>query len=106
MSNVLVLLGDHGSTPVPPAVSDDMNLGSQERVGGPNDRANVHVVLEVFDSDMEGVPTRIQVGDDGLHRPEPIAIDHIARVAVAQELGVQSLIHAGTLIPGNERAKP
>jgi hypothetical protein len=39
--------------------------------------------------DVEGMPSRIEVGDDRLDCPVAIAIDDIAGVTLGEELGVE-----------------
>ncbi len=56
MPDVLVTIGDHGAPPVPLALTDDVHLGGEERVGVAYHRADVEVVLPVLDRDMEVVP--------------------------------------------------
>jgi putative membrane protein len=86
---MLVALGHHGTAAVPAAVADDVDLGGEEGVGGADDGADVHVVLEVLDGHMEGMAPRIEVGDDRLHRPIAVAIDDVARIALGQQLRIE-----------------
>ena len=84
VAHVLVAVGDHRAAPVPAPVADDVHLGGEERVGGAHDRADVEVVLPVLDRDVEVVPAGVEVGDDRLHRPVAVAVDHVAPVTVAR----------------------
>ena len=59
-----------------------------EGVGGPDHRADVEVVLPVLDRDMEPVPGPVQVRDDRLEPPVPVAVRDIAAVAVPEQLRV------------------
>src|SRR5205823_1669106 len=78
--HVLVGVGDHRTAPVPPASADDVHLGGEEGVGVAYDGADVEVVLEVLDRDVERVTSRVEVGDDRVVPPVPIAIDDVAPV--------------------------
>ena len=51
-------------------------------------RADVGVVAEVLDRDVQRMPPLVDVGDDRLARPVPVGVDDVAAVAVAQQLGV------------------
>ena len=84
VAHVLVAVGHHRAAPVPPPAPDDVHLAGEERVGGAHDRADVEVVLPVLDRDVEVVPSRVEVGDDGLASPVPVAVDDVAPVAVAR----------------------
>lgn len=93
MTHVLVAVGDHGPSPVPPTTTDDMHLLGKERVGRAHDRADVEVMVEVLDRDMERMSTQVKIGDDGVEPPVAIAIDHIAAVA----FGEQDRVEAGVI---------
>ena len=56
---MLVAVGDHGSAAVPSTVSDDVNFGGEKRVSCSNDRADVEVVLPVFDGNVEFVAAAV-----------------------------------------------
>jgi hypothetical protein len=56
VADVLVAVGDHGAPAVPPPSSDDVHLLGEERIRGAHHRADVEVVLPVFDGDVEVVP--------------------------------------------------
>ena len=58
MANVLVPVGDHRASAVPPLAPDDMHLCGEEGVRRSDDRADVEVVLPVLDRDVESVPAR------------------------------------------------
>ena len=88
----LVAVGHHGAAPVPAAPADDVHGVDGERVGGPHHRADVGVVAEVLDRDVQRVPALVDVGDDRLARPVPVGVDDVAGVAVAQQLGVVARI--------------
>jgi hypothetical protein len=92
VTNVLVSIGDHGATPVPPALADDVNLAGEEGVRGSHDTADVEVVLPVLDGDMEVVPSRVQVGDDRVASPIAVAIDDVAVIAASEKLAIQPRI--------------
>ena len=84
--DVLVAVGDHRAATVPAPVADDVHLRGQERVGGADDRADVEVVLPVLDRDVEVVPAEVEVGDDRLEPPVAVAVDHVAPVALGEQL--------------------
>ena len=85
MQHVLVAVGHHRPAPVPPPVADDVHLTGEERVGGPDDRADVEVVLPVLDRHVEVVPPGVEVGDDRLHRPVAVPVDHVPPVALGEQ---------------------
>jgi hypothetical protein len=87
--DVLVAVGDHRAAPVPPPTADDVNRRSEKRIRVPDDSPDVEVMLPVLDRDMERMPAPVEVGNDRRLRPVAIAVDHIATVTRAQQLGVQ-----------------
>ena len=66
-----------------------IDLAGEERVGGAHDGADVEVVAPVLDRDGEVVAAGVEVGDDRLDRPVPVAVDDVAAVAVTQQLRVE-----------------
>ena len=86
--DLLVPVGDHRAAAVPAAPADDVDLGGEEGVRGPDHRADVQVVLPVLDRDVERVPPSVQVRDDRVQPPVPVPVDHVAPVAVLQQLRV------------------
>ena len=85
---VLVAVGHHRAAPVPPAPPDDVHLGGEEGVGVADHRADVEVVLPVLDRHVEVVPAPVQVGDHCLPPPVAVPVDHVAPVALGQQLRV------------------
>ena len=83
----LVAVGHHGAAPVPAAPADDVHGVDGERVGGAHHRADVGVVAEVLDRDVQRVPALVDVGDDRLARPVAVCVNDVAGVAVAQQAG-------------------
>ena len=90
--DVLVALGDHGAPPVPAAPTDDVDGGGAEGVGVAHDRADVQVVAPVLDGHVERVPAGVEVGDDRVDRPVPVAVDDVAPVTVGEQVGVEARI--------------
>ena len=105
VAHVLVAVGDHRAAAVPAAVADDVHLGGEERVGGAHDGADVEVVLPVLDGHVEVVPAGVEVGDDRLERPVAVAVDHVAPVALGEQLRVV-LLALGPAAPPMGRHRP
>ena len=97
---VLVAVGDHGAATVPAPASDDVHGVDGEGVGGADHRADVGVVAEVLDGDVQRVPAAVDVGDDRLARPVPVGVDDVASVAVAQQLRVVARVVGHRTRPG------
>jgi len=57
-------------------------------------------VLPVLDRDVERMPARIEVRDDGLDSPVAIAVDDVAPVADGEELGVVPGVLGPRAVPG------
>ena len=85
----MVTVCDHGATPVPSSLADDMHLGGQKRVGGADDGPDIEVVLPVLDGYMECVAMRIEIGDDRFIRPVAVLVDNVAAVAMSQQVAVE-----------------
>ena len=84
----LIAVGHHGAAAIPAPPPDDVHGVDGERVGGAHHRADVGVVAEVLDRDVQRVPAPVDVGDDRLPRPVAVGVDDVAGVAVAQQVGV------------------
>src|SRR5699024_10121101 len=97
---VLVPVGDHGTTSVPTPLPDDMDRSSGERVRGTDHRTDVVVVLEVLDGYVERVPPTVDIGDDGLTSPVAIGIGHITTVTVFEQLGIVVFPGRPATLPG------
>jgi hypothetical protein len=61
MKDVLVAIGHHRTSSIPTTVSDDVNLGSQEGIGGSNNRPDVQIVLPVLNGNVEFVTLCVKV---------------------------------------------
>ncbi len=90
--HVQIPIRDHGAAAVPPAFADYVDAGSEKGVRVANDRSDVEIVLPVLDGYVERVPPQIKVGDDRFSRPVAVPIDHIAAIALRQEVGIQARI--------------
>ena len=84
-----VAVRDHGSTAIPPPAPDDVHRIRIERIRRADDRADVEVVVEILDPDMEGRPAGVEVGHDRLNPPVPIGVDDIAGIPRRQQVRVQ-----------------
>src|SRR5690606_23860902 len=63
-----------------------------EGVGGAHHRADVRVVLEILDRDVQPVAGGVELGDDRLAAPVAEAVLDVAAVAVGEQLGVQARV--------------
>ena len=97
---MLVAVRYHRAAPVPTLPAHDVDLLGQKRVRGAHDRADVHVVFKVLNSDMERVPARIQICDDRVQRPVTVGIDNVSGVAVFEVLRVVARIIRPLALPG------
>ncbi len=107
--DVLVSIGHHRPATIPSTAADDDHLGRLERVGRAHDRADVHVVLPVLDRDREVVAAGVEVGDDRLERPVPVAVDDVTAVAVLEQLRVEARVgraRAAGAVPRRRPAGP
>ena len=84
----LIAVGHHGAAPVPATPPDDVHGVDGECVGRAHHRADIRIVAEVLDRNVQRVPALVDVGDDRLARPIAVCVNDIAGVAVAQQLGV------------------
>ena len=88
MAQSLIAVCHHRPAPVPAAPPDDVDGVHRERIGRTDDRADVGVVAEVLDRDVQRVPAPVDVGDDRFPRPIAVRVNDIAGVTVAQQHGV------------------
>ena len=77
---------------VPAASAHDMEGADGEGVGGAHHRADVRVVLEILDRDVQPVAGGVELGDDRLAAPVAEAVLDVAAVAVGEQLGVQARV--------------
>ena len=59
-----VFVGAHGAAAVVFFLTDDVDGGDVEGVGGADDRADVEIVLEVFDGDFKGEARLFESGEN------------------------------------------
>src|SRR5699024_12125829 len=102
---MLVTVGDHSAPPVPALASDDVDRIHREGVGGADNGADVGVVLEVLDGDVQLVAAGVDVRDDGVHLPVAVGIDDVAAVTVCARFRVAVYFRGqrhpgGVLLPG------
>ena len=90
--DVQVAIGDHRATAIPPLATDDMYSGGIEGIRGTHHRADVEVVCEVLDRDMERPAACVEIGDDRVQAPVAIGIHDIPRIAMLKELRIESRI--------------
>src|SRR5204863_8890670 len=88
----LIAVAHHGAATVPAASPDDVYGVDGERVGGAHHGADVRVVAEILDRDVQRMPAPVDVGDDRFTRPVPICVNDVAGVSVTQQRGVVSRI--------------
>ena len=88
----LIAIGEHGAAAVPSAPADDVHGVDRDGVRGADHRADIGVVAEVLDRDVQRMPTEVDVGDDRLASPIPIGVNDIAGVAVREEFGVEARV--------------
>lgn len=84
-----VAVGDHRTASIPPLATHDVDGTGIEGIRRAHHRADVEVMGEVLDRDMESVTAGIEVVDDGLQAPVAIGVDHIAPVPVGEQLGIE-----------------
>ena len=103
-----VAVGDHGPAAVPAASAHDVHPGRAERVRGAHHGADVVVVPEVLDGDVERVRAGGQVGGHRIPSPVAVGVDHVAGVAVLEQLGVVALGRrpGSTARPATGRRRP
>lgn len=92
VTHMLVPLGHHRAAPVPAAPANDVNLRRHERVRRTHDGADVEVVGEVLDRDMEAVTAPVEILDDGFEQPVPVLVDHVSAVTGGEQFRVESWI--------------
>ena len=80
-----------------------MHLTREERVGGADHGADVEIVVPVLDRDVERVTALIEVRDDCLERPIPVAVHDVATVPVREQLAVEARVVRPLALP---RAQP
>ena len=101
VDHMQVPVRDHGTPAIPAPTADDVHGRGVEGIRRPHDGSDVEVMGEVLDGDMEGPATGVEIRDDRIEPPVPVPVDHIARIAVLEELRVQP----GILRPGS-RMRP
>jgi hypothetical protein len=85
-------VGHHRPTPVPSPAADDVDARRGERVGRAHHGADVVVVAEVLDGDVERVGPAHEIGGHRIAAPIPVRVHHIARVALREQIGVVPIV--------------
>lgn len=62
MAHMLIPIGDHGTAPVPPLSSHNMDFLGHEGIGRSDNRADIEVVLEVFDCHVKWMTPCVKIG--------------------------------------------
>ena len=99
-----VAVGHHGPAAVPAASAHDVHPGRAERVRRAHHGADVVVVPEVLDGDVERVGAGGQVGGHRVASPVAVGVDHVAGVAVLEQLGVVARVGGPARRPARPRA--
>jgi hypothetical protein len=55
MKHVLITIGHHGTAPIPPSPSHNVNGVGKKRVGGAHNGTDVEIVLPIFNRDVKRV---------------------------------------------------
>ena len=97
-----VAVGHHGAAAVPAAAAHDVHAGRAERVRGAHHGADVVVVPEVLDGHVEGVRPGGEIGGHRVPPPVAVGVDHVAGVAVLEQLRVVARVGR----PGRPAARP
>ena len=102
VAHVQVAVGDHGAALVPAASADDVDAGHVEGVGTAHDGADIEVLADILDGDVQPVGPGGQIGADGRDGQVAVPVDDIAPVAGGEQLAVV----AGVGGPGLGAAGP
>src|SRR5699024_4260656 len=90
--------------------SHDVHGRDGERVGRAHHGADVRVVPEVLDGDVQRMAAGVDVGDDRLAPPVPVGVDDVAAVPFGEQLRVQARVlrrRAGVrLAPRSDAYRP
>jgi hypothetical protein len=100
MHHMLVAVGDHRAAFIPTSTANYVDRVGKKRVGAPDNRANVQVVLPILNRDVEAMAASVEIRDDGFHRPVAILINHIARVAVRKQFRIKMIAFGQRPHPG------
>ncbi len=84
MAHMLIPIGDHGTAPVPPLSSHNMDFLGQDCIGRSNHRTDIEVMLKVFDGHMKWVALGIKIRHHRIKGPVSIFIDDIAPITLDQ----------------------
>jgi membrane protein YqaA with SNARE-associated domain len=90
--HVQVAVGHHRPAPVPAVRSHDVHGCDVHGVRRAHDRPDVGVVAQVLHRDVQRDARAVEVGHDRLDAPVAVAVDHVAPVALGEQLGVEAII--------------
>jgi hypothetical protein len=91
MLHMLIPIGNHSPTAIPPPPPNNMHSPSGKSVSRPNNSPNVVIVLKVLNSHMKLMSARIQISDNRIPTPIPISVDHIATIASSEQRGIVTI---------------
>lgn len=89
VTHMLVSISHHGATAIPALAAHDVDLFRQEGIGRAHDGADVEIMCEVLDSDVEVMAARIEVRDDRLKPPVPVLVNDITSITLTQQVRVE-----------------
>ena len=87
--HVLISVSDHGTASIPPFAAHDVHGLGEKGVRAAHCRPDVQVVRPVLNRDVERVPARVEIGHDCIASPVSVSVDHVAAVAVLQQVGIE-----------------
>ena len=85
---VLVPVSHHGAAPVPAAASHNVDGVDGKGVGSADHGADVGIVFEVLDGDVQRMPALIDILPDRLACPVTVGIDDIAAIPLREQFGI------------------
>lgn len=100
MLQVLIAVGDHRTAAIPAASAHDVHGINGKGVGGSHDGANIGVVFEILNRDVQRVPAGIDIGDNRFTAPIAIGVDDVAAVTIDKQLRIIVLIGGQLAFPG------
>src|SRR5699024_7298139 len=96
----ILAVGHHRAAAIPAASAHDMHGINSKGISGAHNGADISVVFEILNRDVQRVPASIDISDNRFAAPIAIGVDNVAAVAIYKQLRIIVLIGGQLAFPG------
>src|SRR5699024_12278406 len=85
MLQVLIAVGHHRAAAIPAASAHDMHGINSKDISSAHNGADISVVFEILNRDVQRVPASIDISDNRFAAPIAIGVDEVAALAIYKQ---------------------